>query len=112
MKSGSRIPLPGATEPAQSDPPRSLRGQSSPKRLGETQAFKDVQTKGRVKHLDAIVRTGESMSRAVNALDRTQLRALADRMDVLDSLATPQLRKVLKRRLVDAGGLVRESRAK
>lgn len=69
------------------------------KRLGDTPAFKDVQTKGRVKHLDLIVRTGERLGKAVDSLDRESLKALADRMEVT-ARNTPELQRAIKRRIL------------
>ncbi len=59
-----------------------------------------------VHELDAIERAGEALSTAVDALDRTHLRALADRYD-LGITSENVMRVSLKRRLVHAEGNVR-----
>jgi hypothetical protein len=74
-------------------------------RLGDTQTFS-------VTLLDALVRSGEELSAAVDQLPNAYLCALADRMNLSPAQSMSQMRTVVKRRLVGAGGLVRESRAK
>lgn len=59
-----------------------------------------------VHDLDVIQRTGAELSRAVAALDRTHLRALADRYDLSSFTSDHAMRIAVKRRLVDAGGLM------
>ncbi len=60
-----------------------------------------------VHDLDVIQHTGAELSRAVDALDRTHLRALADRFG-LSFTSEEAIRISLKRHLVDAGGHLRK----
>lgn len=65
-----------------------------------------------VKRLDAMVRHGEVLAAAVDVASREELLALADRFGLAPRGSTSVLRIQVKRRLVRAGGLIRESRAK
>ena len=75
------------------------------RRLSDVPAFS-------VKYLDSIVNAGAVLNGAVNELPREYLCALADRVGIEDRSGwrEDELRKVVKRRLVGAGGRIREPR--
>lgn len=60
----------------------------------------DSHPAGALKHLDAIVRTGERLSEAVDQLPRESLKALADRMELTYKNGTIEIRRAVKRRLL------------
>ncbi len=62
---------------------------------------------GIVKHLDLLERCGATLSDAVDSLSRTELAALADRMDLSSLTSIDAARTSVKRRLVNAHGPVR-----
>lgn len=79
---------------------------------GQPAGFVASGSAGPLKQIDAVVRTGERLSKAVDAMSREQIKALADRLGLASRGSTMVLRIQVKRRLLGAGGLIRESRAK
>ena len=63
-----------------------------------------------VHDLDRLQECGRKLARAVDGLDRTHLRALADRYGLAGFTNEPSMRVALKRRLVGAHGNVRSDR--
>lgn len=61
-------------------------------------------TEFNVAYLDSLERAGTTLAAAVDELPNDYLRALGDRLDLGLNQSMTQLRIVVKRRLVGAGG--------
>ena len=53
-----------------------------------------------LEQLDSLVRAGEAMDRALGELDRTHLRALADRLEIPSERDSANLQTSIRRRLI------------